>query len=243
MKNSKTKFHFPLPILVGEGKLITDAGTAHPEIAARLDQGYLAGTVTVLGNVKTQAADQKQKRGQTGVLSQAQLDKIHAFQLLIHNAKETAKLAFKGQAVKLREQFQVGVHKPHDLQSQLQRGRTVLASMQSQENVPALTGKGWTADETTALDTAITGLENDKTLLEAAKDASLGSTGQKNAQADDLYERLLTIQNAANIQWPEDDPANAQTRADFRLGKFPPKDHGGHHVEPTPAPTPAPSKP
>jgi len=243
MKNSKTKFHFPLPILVGEGKLILDAGTAHPEVAGRLDKDYLTITATVLGNVKTQAADQKQKRGQTGVLSKAQLDKIHAFQLLIHNAKETAKLAFKGQTVMLRASFQVGVHKPHDLQSQLQRGRTVLASLQSADNTAALTAKGWTADETTALDTAITGLESDKTLLEAAKDASVGSTGQKNAQADDLYDRLLTVQNAANLQWPDGDPANAQTRADFRIGKFPPKDHGGHHVEPTPTPAPAASKP
>jgi hypothetical protein len=239
MKNTKTKFHFPLPILVGEGKLILDAATAHPEVGGRLDKTYLADTATVLGNVKTQATDQKKKRGQTGVLSKAQLDKIHAFQLLIHNAKETAKLAFKGQTVMLRASFQVGVHKPHDLQSQLQRGRTVLASMQAAENTAALTSKGWTADETTALDTAITGLESDKTLLEAAKDASVGSTGQKNAQADDLYDRLLTVQNAANLQWPDGDPANAQTRADFRIGKFPPKDHGGHHVEPMPTP-PAP---
>ncbi len=243
MNNTKTKVHFPLPILVGEGKLILDAATAHPEVAGRLDKTYLADTDTVLGNVKTQAADQKQKRGQTGVLSKAQLDRIHAFQLLIHNAKETAKLAFKGQTVMLRASFQVGVHKPHDLQSQLQRGRTVLASMQAAENVAALTAKGWTADETTALDTAITGLESDKTLLETAKDASVGSTGQKNAQADDLYDRLLTVQNAANLQWPDGDPANAQTRADFRIGKFPPKDHGGHHVEPTPTPAPAASKP
>ena len=174
-------------------------------------------------------------------MSKAQLDKIHAFHLLIANAKDTAKLAFPGQIVKLRQAFQVGVHKPHDLQSQLQRGRTVLASMQAVENVAALTTKGWTADETTALNTAITALENDKTLLEAAKDAGIGSTGQKNVLADDLYDRLLTVQNAANLQWPESDPANAQTRADFRLGKFPPKDHGGHHVEPTPPTPPAPT--
>jgi len=62
----------------------------------------------------------------------------------------------------------------------------------------------------------------------------------KNVLADDLYDRLQTIQNAANLEWPEDNPANAQTRADFRIGKFPPKDHGGNHVEPTPTPTPTP---
>jgi hypothetical protein len=139
MKNNKTTFRFPLPILVGEGKLITDAATAHPEVAGRLDKDCLTLTATVLGNVKTQAADQKQKRGQTGILSKAQLDKIHAFHLLVANAKKTAKLAFPKQTVMLRASFQVGVHKPHDLQSQLQRGRTVLASLQAQENIPALT--------------------------------------------------------------------------------------------------------
>jgi hypothetical protein len=51
-----------------------------------------------------------------------------------------------------------------------------------------------------------------------------------------LYDRLLTIQNGANRKWPDTDPANALTRLDFRFGKFPPKDHDGHHVEPPPTP-------
>jgi hypothetical protein len=238
MKNNKAKFHFPLPILIGEGKLITDAGAAHPEVSTRLDPTYLTDTAVVLGKVKDQGVDQRQKRGQTGVLSRAQLDKIHHLQKEMHDARESAKLAFPCQDVKLREQFQVGVHKPHDLQTQLQRARTILAGTQAAENAPALASKGWTAADSTSLDGAIKDIENDKTLLENAKDASLGSTGQKNTLGDDLYIRLLTIQNAANRQWPESDPANVQTRADFRLGKFPPRDHGGHHTEPPPTPAP-----
>ena len=241
MKNDKTKFHFPLPILIGEGKLILDAATAHPEVSTRLDDNYLADTAAVLAKVKTQATDMQQKRSQTGDLTQAQLDLIHAFHKEMHDARETAKLAFPGQAVKLRQVFQVGVHKPHDLQSQLQRGRTLVAGLQDAANAPLLASKGWTAADTTALDAAIKAIENDKSLQEAAKDAGIGSTGQKNTLADDLYDRLLTIQNAANRQWSDTDPANVQTRADFRLGKFPPKDHGGHHVEPTPTPTPTPA--
>ena len=216
------------------------AATAHLEVATRQDPNQLADTATVHGKVKAQAVDQKQKRAQTGVLTKVQLDKIHVFQKETHDARESAKLAFKGQNVKLTEVFQVGVHKPHDLQSQLQRGRTILAGCQATENAPALASKGWTAADTAKLDAAIQAIESDKTLLENAKDASVGSTGQKNTLADDLYDRLLTIQNAANRQWPDTDPANAQTRADFRFGKFPPKDHGGHHVEPTPTP-PAPT--
>ena len=36
-------------------------------------------------------------------------------------------------------------------------------------------------------------------------------------------EGLLTIQNAANNQWPERNSANAGIRAKFRLGLFPPR--------------------
>jgi hypothetical protein len=240
MSNTR-KCHISLPVLVGEGKLILDAGTAHPDISTHLPANYLTDTTVVWGKVKAQGVDQKTKRAQTGTLSQAQLDEIHTFHKLVSDARETAKLAFVGQDVKLREQFQVGIHKPHDLQSQLQRGRTVVGGLEAAENQAGLTARGWTAAETTALDQLITKMENDKSLLEAAKDAGIGSTGQKNTLADDLNDRLVTIQNAVNRKWPESDPANAQTRLDFRLGKFPPKDHSGHHVDPTPAPATAPA--
>ena len=236
MSAQKTNFHFPLPILVGEGKLILDAATAHPELAPRFKPGFLTGAVALLATVKLQVTGQKQKRGDVGVLTQAQLDEIHNFQHLVHMAKETAKLAFKGQAVKLTEQFQVGVNQPNDLQSQLARGRTIVASIKLAANADAIAGQGWTADETIALDTAITGIEGDKTLLENAKGASVGSTGVRNASAESLYAALQTVQNAANLQWPESDPANAEVRADFRFGKFPPK----HSAADAPVPPPAP---
>jgi hypothetical protein len=100
--------------------------------------------------------------------------------------------------------------------------------------------KGWTADETAALDASIKALEGDKTLLENAKGASLGSTGARNTSADDLYERLQAIQNAANLEWPERDPANAEIRADFRFGKFPPR--GSASSEPAPEPPTPPAQ-
>jgi hypothetical protein len=63
------------------------------------------------------------------------------------------------------------------------------------------------------------------------------TTTQKNADARHLYDHLLTIQNAADLQWPAYDPANAGVRGEFQLGIFPP-DHGGNHT-PAPAPTPS----
>lgn len=243
MSAQKTSFHFPLSILVGEGKLILDAATAHTELGPRFKTGFLTAAIALLATVKQQVTGQKQKRGNVGVLSQAQLDEIHDFQHQVHLAKETAKLAFKNQDVKLTEQFFVGVNQPADLQSQLARGRTILSSLQLPDNADAIAGQAWTADDTTALDKIITAIEGDKTLLENAKGASLGSTGERNASAEQLYAALLTVQHAANIQWKETDPANAEVRADFRLGKFPPKHSAPATTpEPPPAPTDAPAK-
>jgi hypothetical protein len=62
----------------------------------------------------------------------------------------------------------------------------------------------------------------------------------KATDAADAYEHILTIQNAADLEFPATDPANAPIRAEFRLGIFPPD----HHVAPaTPTPTPATPKP
>jgi hypothetical protein len=230
--SKKTPVHFPLSIVVGEGKLILDAATAHPELAPRFKPGFLTGANLLLATVKQQVTGQKQKRGNVGILSQAQLDEIHDFQHLVHAAKETAKLAFKGQDVLLSQEFYVGVNTPNDLQSQLARGRTVLDSLQLAANADAIAGQGWTADETTALTNIIASIEGDKTLLENAKGASVGSTGERNASADSLYAALKTVQNAANLQWPESDPANAEVRAEFRFATFPPK----HSVADEPVP-------
>ena len=56
----------------------------------------------------------------------------------------------------------------------------------------------------------------------------------RDTDAATLCENVLTIQNAADLEWPADDPANAGVRGEFLLGIFPP-DHGGNH---TPPPTP-----
>jgi hypothetical protein len=41
-----------------------------------------------------------------------------------------------------------------------------------------------------------------------------------NADAADAYEHILTIQNAADLEFPATDPANAPARAEFKLGIF-----------------------
>jgi hypothetical protein len=66
--------------------------------------------------------------------------------------------------------------------------------------------------------------------ISGAKD----TTSAKNTDAATLYENILTIQNAADLQFPASNPANAGVRGEFLLGIFPP-DHGGNHTPP-PAP-------
>jgi hypothetical protein len=76
--------------------------------------------------------------------------------------------------------------------------------------------------------------------VRALQTFNLQPSTNKNADAATLYENLLTIQNAADLEWPATDPANAGVRDEFLLGIFPP-DHGGNHASPPAPPQPTPS--
>jgi len=47
------------------------------------------------------------------------------------------------------------------------------------------------------------------------------STKRKNSDALALYDRILAIQNAADLEWPETKLENAGGRDEFRLNTFP----------------------
>ena len=64
-----------------------------------------------------------------------------------------------------------------------------------------------------------------------------GQTAWLNTEANDLHDKLLDIQNAPDLEWPADDPANVAVRAKFLLGVFP---YGNTCSGTTPKPTPAP---
>ncbi len=116
----------------------------------------------------------------------------------------------------------------------------VLGSVNDAANLAALKLKGWTDAETTTFQTARDAFGPAEQYRVHSISGAKDTTTQKNADAATLYENILTIQNAADLQWPASDPANAGVRGEFLLGVFPP-DHGGNHA-PTPAP-PAPTKP
>ena len=171
-------------------------------------------------------------------LTASQNDALINLNDLVSRAKESAKRAFAGQDVKLRNEFQVGIHSPGDLASVLGRARIVRDSC-SNGNATALAAKGWIVADTAALEQAIEALDTTDDSQESAKVDKGGATDARNTAANTLHEGLLTIQNAANNQWPERNPANAAVRAKFRLGLFPPKQERKKKVSPQPQPSPS----
>jgi hypothetical protein len=229
--------HFPIATLTHNGKLITDAAVANPAVAARLAANYITDTTTVLGKVTGDISGQKTAHGELGNLTPVQHANLDTLQLWMNQARKTAKLAFAGQDVKLHQEFQVGVNTPHDLGSVLGRADIILGSVQNAANLAALKLKGWTDADTTAFLAARGSFGTVEQAQAAAKGGAKGTTTVKNADAADLYERLLTIQNAADLQWPVSNPANAGIRDQFRLNQFPPA--GGNGTTPTPPTPPA----
>jgi hypothetical protein len=220
----KSKFHFPVATLTQEGDYIVDAAEAHAaDISGRLPENFVANQRALLEAVRGNTNTQKSKTANVGGYTVGQNDALTTLNDLVSRAKESAKRAFKGQDVKLRNEFQVGINSPGDLASVLQRARIVRDSATIAGNATALTGKGWLATDTTALTSAINALDQADDTQETAKTERTGSTDARNTAANELYEGLLTIQNAANNQWPERVTSNATVRAQFRLNQFPPR--------------------
>jgi hypothetical protein len=233
--------HFPISILTHNGQLIIAAAVANPQIAPRLPATYIADTTTALGKVTSDISNQKTAHGELGNLTPLQHTNLDLLQHWMNQTRKTAKLAFPGQDVKLHQEFQVGITTPHDLGSILGRADIILASVQNAANLPTLQLKGWTAAETTAFVAARGNFGTVEQAQQVGKGGAKGTTTAKNTDAADLYERLLTIQNAANLQWPETNPANAGLRDQFRLNTFPPASGNAPPTPPTPPPaTPKP---
>ncbi|MGH7975451.1 MAG: hypothetical protein ACREDS_11025 [Limisphaerales bacterium] len=120
----------------------------------------------------------------------------------------------------------------------MSRCDAVLASAQNATNLSTIKLKGLTDAETTAFQTARTTFGPAEQFRVQSTNGAKDTTTQKNTDAATLYENILTIQNAADLEWPATNPANAGVRGEFLLGVFPP-DHGGNNTLPPPS-TPKP---
>ncbi len=222
------KFNFPIAVLTQQGDAILDAAEARAtDLAARLPASRVAEIRALHKTVSDSSSGQQDKGAELGTLTQEQNRRLQTLNDLLSKARATAKRAFAGQDVKLRDDFQVGINKPSDLAAVLARARTVLAACQKTDNATALTGKGWIAGDTEALSAAIDGLDTADDTQETAKAGRKGATVDRNVAANNLYDGLLDIQNAADLQYPARNAANVAVRAEFKLGSFPPRNHGG----------------
>ena len=107
---------------------------------------------------------------------------------------------------------------------------------------------GWTAKDTTALNAAITALENTSLDQSNVLDDRAGLTEDRIIAGNALYAQCLAIQNAARLEYPSNRPGNEAARHRFLLDEFPPRDRSnpsGDNPPPPPPPpvTPTPPKP
>ena len=114
------------------------------------------------------------------------------------------------------------------------------AAVKKPANLAALKLKGWLDADTGAFENARGKLGDTDQTQEDAKGGAKGATGSRNHVANELYDHLLTIQNAADLQWPAEDQANGPVRDEFRLDTFPPR--GGGNAGAASSTTPAPAR-
>lgn len=234
--------HFPVALLTHNGSLIIAAAKTDAAVAARLPAGFITAADTLRQKVGGDISTQKVAKGELGGLTIQQTQNLNILHQCLAQAQKTGKLAFAGQTVKLHQEFQIGEHGKNDLASFLSRCDVVLGGVKVAANLAALKLRGWTDAETTAFQTARDGFGPADAYREQSKGGAKDQTIQKNADADTLYDHLLTIQNAADLEHPASDPANAPARDLFRLDIFPPNPGGHQAPEPEPTTTRAPTK-
>jgi len=232
------KPHCPVPVVIYNGNLIVAAAQKYPKVSARLAANYLTETTTALGKLPTDTTSQNIAKGETGNLTAAQQANLTVLLHCMSQARKTAKLAFPGQDVKLHQEFQIGLHDSHELNAVLSRADTILAAVQLPANLPALKLRGWTDADTATFTTVRGTFPASTTTQQSGQSDAKKATGVKNTDAAVAYEHIITIQNAADLEFPATNPANAPARAEFKLGIFPP-DHHVPPAVPTPAPAPA----
>jgi len=110
--------------------------------------------------------------------------------------------------------------------------------VQTTVNLPALKLRGWTDAETTAFTTVRGTFPASTNVQKSGQSDAKKATSVKDTDADDLYEHALTIQNAANLEYPAIIPANGPIRDEFRLNTFPPDNHTPPAPPVPPAATP-----
>jgi hypothetical protein len=235
------KFKGPLSGLLRAGDNIKNAvqdDDYATKMQERLGATIAADLTALLDDVRQQLRDQTGKTSEAGGTTQQQTAAFDEVERLTSGARRSARLAFPGEDVKLRSEFQVGIDSPKTLAAELERANLIKAACT--RYATDLARQGWIARDTAALQAAIdacSGSGVDQT--EAFADRAELTADLKRA-SNDLYDKLLTVQNAARLEYPSTRPGTEAARARFLLDTFPPRDRsqpdGG--TEPPTPPTP-----
>src|SRR5476651_1234707 len=137
-------FGFPISSLYGEAqRLLTalqDATIATPVIA-HLPATFVADFAAQVALVAQNGTDQSSAAGTTNALTHSKAQTALAYRQIAAYARRCAEFAFPDQDPLLRSEFLVGIRAPRDLNSVLDRARTLLAAVQ--EHSSELAPQGW----------------------------------------------------------------------------------------------------
>lgn len=232
-KATPLEFKFPLPLLDTEGNYLLQAWKNHQvEMDSRLTAAVFDHLVelhtTLFGPPhfapaplpadESEVSQQKNNASIRGGLTQEQNAGLDELEPLMGLARDSAHRAFKKQTVKLHNDYQVGNHDSRTLGNILERATIIADSCE--RDAAALQAKGWSPAETTALRNAIAATRGPDVAQVTALGDQIEATDARNLTANDYYEGLLTVQNAAKIQWKAG--TNIGVRTEFRLDAFPP---------------------
>lgn len=231
-------FDFPISTLIRDAKRLHGAlidTVTGPAVARRLaKKNSVAGEPDIvfaplflaqIQLVEHGGVAQSGAIGEIGEMTQEQILAFAEMERLLSAARRSAGLAFPKSDVRLRNEFQVGIHEPSDFASEIDRAKRVLAACRTHAN--ALDDHGWLEEDSDQLDGLIDQLDGDDAEHEAAKDKKKGFTAARNLAANTLYKMCLTVQNAARLAYPSTKAATDETilvaRNRYLLDEFPPR--------------------
>ena len=176
-------------------------------------------------------------------MTQEQIEAFAEFERLISGARRSANLAFPDNDVRLRSEFQVGIHEPADFPSETDRAGKVHAACLL--HADALDDHGWIDEDTAALAAALAAsielFDGGDTEHEAAKDNKKGFTKGRNLAANTLYKMCQSVQNPTRLAYPATKAAKDETilvaRNRFLLDGFPPRGGASAGDKPATPPT------
>lgn len=226
--STKRDFDFPISTLTrSAGQLLGAINDQRvgPDVKRRLGAPFVTSFTNQIKLVEDGGTDQSSAAGDINALTDEQKDAFEEMQHLTGAARHSAGLFIPYGDSRLRSEFQVGVHEPQTLSSEL--GRAAIIAASCGKYATQLAEHGWLAEDTQALLDVIKRLGDTDTDQEDAGDEKIGITATRNRNANTLFAMCKSVQNAAELSHPKYKIGKVdgieEARARFLLDEFPPR--------------------